>query len=201
MQIAVDLARTGAGPGQRVAGSVAPLEDCYRPDLSPAEAGEEHQELAQALARSGVDLLICETFPHLGEAVLAVKACVETGLETWAALTPGPEADLLTPSELARGAQQAREAGASVVLVNCVSAALAGPYVDSLADQGQPFGVYANAGAPEACLGWETEAGEAAAAYGVFAAQWLARGACVVGSCCGTGPAHIEALATLLEGP
>src|SRR5262245_32300435 len=34
---AVSVARAEAPVGQRVAGSIAPLEDCYRPDLSPVD--------------------------------------------------------------------------------------------------------------------------------------------------------------------
>ena len=43
----------------RVAGSIAPVMDCYRPDLSPGEAARaEHRELVELLAEMGheVDL-------------------------------------------------------------------------------------------------------------------------------------------------
>ena len=94
---AVALCRQAVGPDRRVAGSLAPLEDCYRPDRSAPNPGPEHAELAQALAAAGVDLLLCETFPHRGEAVAAVRAAVATGLPTWVAFTAGPGADLASP--------------------------------------------------------------------------------------------------------
>ncbi len=52
---AIDLARGAVPAGQRVAGSIAPLEDCYRPDLSPPNPRPEHRELARALAAAGAD--------------------------------------------------------------------------------------------------------------------------------------------------
>src|SRR6185436_730655 len=120
---AVAIARAAVPAGHRVAGSLAPLEDCYRPDLSPADPRAEHRELARALAAAGVDLLLCETFPHVGEALIAVEEAVATGIATWVSFTAGPEANLLFPDDVARGAREAAARGAQAVLVNCVPAA------------------------------------------------------------------------------
>src|SRR5712692_6701879 len=56
-RLAVREAREAASGRARVAGSIAPLEDCYRPDLrqSPAQASREHLEHARALAEAGRD--------------------------------------------------------------------------------------------------------------------------------------------------
>ena len=197
---AVRLARAAVPPGHRVAGSVAPLEDCYRPDLSPARPEPEHRELAEVLADEGVDLLLCETFPHVGECLAAVRACAATGVETWAALTAGPGADLLSPEQLAEGARAARDAGAALVLVNCVPAPETRRFVEALARRGLPFGAYANAGRRSAGLGWEGQRADGPARYAALAEQWVALGAAAVGGCCGTGPAHIRAVARALGG-
>jgi S-methylmethionine-dependent homocysteine/selenocysteine methylase len=190
-----------------IAGSIAPLQDCYRPDLSPAAtdpdaAREEHAALARVLVDAGVDLLLVETFGHVGECLIGVEQAVRAGqkaeraIPVWAALTPGFRCDLLTPSELAAGAKRAIEAGAAAVLVNCVPAARAIDYVRALADvaQGMPVGVYANAGRAEDTMGWTSEP-IAAQRYADLAATWIDAGATIVGGCCGTGPGHVEELA------
>jgi len=197
---AVALARDAIPPGHRVAGSIAPLGDCYRPDESPADPRPEHRELARTLAAAGVDLLLCETFPHVGEGLVAVEEAVATGIETWASFTAGPNADLLTPSEIEAGAREAVRRGARAVLVNCIAARRTLPYVARLAELGVPFGAYANAGAADEGLGWTAPTADAAPAYAEVARSWLARGATLVGGCCGTGPAHIEALGRLRVG-
>lgn len=197
---AVALAREAVPPGHRVAGSLAPIEDCYRPDLSPPDPRPEHREAARALAEAGVDLILCETFPHVGEALVAVEEAVATGIPTWAAFTAGPDADLLDPEAVARGAREAVARGARAVLVNCVPAARTLPYVERLARCGVPFGAYSNAGAPEEGLGWTAagpDARRAARAYAAEARRWIEAGATIVGGCCGTGPEHIAALAAL----
>lgn len=200
---AVALARAAVPAGHLVAGSVAPLEDCYRPDLSPADPRPEHRELSRALCAAGVDLILCETFPHVGEGLVAVEEAVATGLPVWASFTAGPSADLLTPEEVGRAAREAAARGAAAVLVNCVPAARTLAYVEALAEalggSGVAFGAYANAGAPEEGLGWDRartgEALEAAArAYAMLARGWIEAGATIVGGCCGTGARHIAAV-------
>lgn len=191
---AVALARRCAGPGQAVAGSIAPLEDCYSPQLSPPNPGPEHAELARVLAEAGADLLLCETFPHVGEALAAVEAAVATGRETWVAFTAGPEGDLLTPAAVGAAAREAVARGASAVLINCVPAARTLFHIERLADVGVPFGGYANAGHVSEGLGWEAPTADAAERYADLAETWVAAGATLIGGCCGTSPAHIEAL-------
>lgn len=193
---AVELARAAVPTSARVAGSLAPVEDCYRPDLSPLEgAREEHRQLARTLAEAGCDLLLCETFPVAREAWVAVEECVATGVETWAAFTAGPDGTLLTPEAMHAAARGALERGASCILVNCTPAALTLPYVEALAALGGRVGAYANAGHPDDALGWTAADVPAAARYVDLAETWRRAGASVLGGCCGTGPAHCAALA------
>ena len=191
---AVKLARSAVPPQHLIAGGVAPLEDCYRPDLSPGKQGrEEHKELARLLASEGVDLLLCETFSHVGEALAAVEECVATGVETWVSFTSGPENNLLTLEDVVAGAKEAVQRGARAVLVNCIPASKTLPYVERLASLGVPCGAYANAGDPDEGLGWR-EGSNGARAYADLAALWIEAGATLIGSCCGTGPEHIAEL-------
>lgn len=191
---AVALVREAA-PHGRCAGSMAPLEDCYRPDLSPgARSAAEHRELARVLAAAGVHLLLCETFANPLEAAVAVEEAARTGIETWVAFTAGPNADLMTPAGMRDAAVTCIGAGARAVLVNCTPASRTLDFVSALGDLGVPFGAYANAGAESEGMGWSSDTRKAAAAYLAHAREWIAAGATIVGGCCGTGPAHIAAL-------
>ena len=193
---AVRLARQSVPEDHRIAGSMAPIADCYRPDLSPANPRPDHRALALVLAEAGVDLLLCETFPHVDEARIAVEEAVATGVETWVALTAGHGADLLTPLALAEGAARAVDAGASAVLVNCVPASRTLPYVQALAQLGVPFGAYANAGHPDEGVGWRSGP-PGPERYLAWARTWVDCGATLIGGCCGTGPDHIAALKSM----
>lgn len=212
---AVAIARRAVPSAHRVAGSLAPALDCYRPDLSPPDARADHEAMARALADAGVDLILCETFPHALEALAAVEAATPTGLPVWAALTAGPGGDLMSPGAMREAARRLVEAGASALLCNCVAATRTRAYVEALAGLGVPVGAYANAGSPDEGLGWTDAApGEIALAaptpddgrrdravdaYAREAATWLDAGATIVGGCCGTSPRHIGALARLVS--
>ncbi|NOY24432.1 MAG: homocysteine S-methyltransferase family protein [Oligoflexia bacterium] len=197
LQRAVSLARQAVPSTHRVAGSLAPLEDCYSPWLSPSDPRPEQRELAQALAAAQVDVILVETFPHVGEALSAVDEAVDTGLATWVSFTPGPDGKLLSPIEVRAAATQAVQRGARAILVNCLPALTAHRWLVPLLDLGLgvPVGVYANAGHADHGLGWGADPVDAANRYADLAEGWVDAGASLVGSCCGTGLATIAALA------
>jgi len=196
---AVEIARSCVGASHRVAGSIAPLEDCYRPDLSPGRAGrEEHRAMARVLADAAVDLILCETFPLEEEAVVAVDEAVATGRETWVALTAGPSGQLMTTDAMRQAARACVAAGARAVLVNCVPATRTLAFLEAIHEGagGAAIGAYANAGAEEEGIGWGADAERAAARYAEMARTWMPAGASIVGGCCGTGVAHVRSIAS-----
>jgi S-methylmethionine-dependent homocysteine/selenocysteine methylase len=198
---AVALARDAVPKQHAIAGSLAPLEDCYRPDLSPPDAvsAREHREVARVLADAGVDLILCETFPSAREAAIAVAEAVRTGLPTWVALTAGPDASLMTPDAMEAAARMCASEGARALLVNCVPASKTLAYVERLGRLGLPVGAYANAGQAEEGIGWSRDDVEGPRAYAALARSWVLAGASIVGACCGTGPRHIAEMAQLLR--
>lgn len=192
---AVDLAKTGREGHSRcrIAGSIAPHADCYRPDLASTEAGPTHQALATVLAHTGVDLLLVETFPHIPEALAALEGALQTGIETWLSFTAGPSGDLLSPDDVHRGAEAAARMGASAVLVNCIPPGDISRFLPAMQGLSVPFGVYANAGSPSEGIGWSDPA-DGPRRYADFAEVWVDAGATIIGSCCGTGPRHTAEL-------
>ena len=190
---AVALTRSSTPIHHTIMGCIAPIADCYRPDLSPMNPGPEHQMMANHLALSGVDLILCETFPHIDEGLAAAQAALNTNTETWLSFTAGPNEDLLSIKEIRQGAARASEMGVSAILVNCVPAVNAHRYLDAISGHGIPFGIYANAGSPQDGIGWGSDK-DGAKRYAELATHWAEIGATLIGSCCGTGPAHIRAL-------
>jgi S-methylmethionine-dependent homocysteine/selenocysteine methylase len=73
---AVGVAASARGTGTAlVAGSMAPVEDCYRPDLVPSdeELRHEHRWLATELMRCGADRVLIETMNTSREALIALE--------------------------------------------------------------------------------------------------------------------------------
>lgn len=188
---AVALCREVVGQRVRIAGSIAPLEDCWHPERSPRDAHLEHKLISAALMDAGVDILLCETFSNMSEAMIAVECALETGLPVWASFTSGPFDTLSTPMLVARSAAEAVSLGVSAVLVNCIPAVKMLPYIQAIAALDVPIGVRANAGSPEDGIG---EPKQGPKRYLSLAHQWAEAGATLIGGCCGIGPAHIHAI-------
>jgi homocysteine S-methyltransferase len=72
--------------------------------------------------------------------------------------------------------------------------------LEVLAGGGLPFGVYANLGAPDDETGFRRSEAVSPRGFAAAAAEWVARGARLVGGCCGTTPGHIEAIWQSLRG-
>jgi len=219
--LAVGLARRAAAarPGRvLVVGSAPPLEDCYEPGRVPGAAAlaAEHAEHAEHLAAAGVDAILVETMNTVREAVAAARAARAVGLpclvsfvceappqparrepQASGAFTPAAAPALLGGEPLADALAAAASEGALAVLVNCVPAASADACLPALRAAGPPWGVYPNLGAPGIAGPWVDEPCPPAE-FAARAAAWLADGARITGGCCGTGPAHIEAIARRL---
>ena len=194
--LAVRLARES---GVAVAGSMAPVEDCYRPDLRPAAevALREHRQMARALADAGCDLLLVETVAAADEGLAAVQAAVETGLPTWVAAMAMPDGRMRSGDDLRAFFREARSAGAVAALINCVPCDGVDRGLDAAAESGLPFGAYAHMGEVDPEAGWPATPVLSPAEYAARASRWLERGARIAGGCCGTTPAHIAALSRL----
>ena len=213
-QAAVALARRAiaqAGAQALVAGSVAPLEDCYRPDLVPGQEAleREHDQLAQTLARAGVDLILIETMGSARELRAAAQAAKATGLPWMASMIcagasgprpPGP-GQLLSGEPLLDSARELAELGASALLVNCVPVDDVAGHLRELAQvPHMPLGAFANVGHIAADGDWSPPDTIDAPAYARAAANWRKLGASIVGGCCGTTPEHVRELRRQLGG-
>ncbi len=199
-RLAVDLARQGA-PGRPVLGSAPPLEDCYRPDLTPETSSleREHAEHAAHLAAAGVDAILVETHPTVREAREATRAAAGVGLPALASLVCDAEGRLLSGEELGPALDAVAEAGAIAAGVNCLPPHAVAGCLPALRGCGLPFLVSANLGAPLADgrgARSDDATPEEFAAHGTE--SWRA-GATLVGGCCGTTPDHLRALAVELE--
>ncbi|MEE2829713.1 MAG: homocysteine S-methyltransferase family protein [Myxococcota bacterium] len=199
---AVEIARQAVPEGHRVAGSLSPLEDCYRPDRTPdlQLCRKEHSRFARGLVEAGVDLILCETFPHPGEALAALDAALEHDLPVWLSLTQGPNGELMEEGVLVETLAEAARRGAEAVLVNCSPLATIQSALERLAPLELTFGAYGNVGMPCPEQGWINPGDADAASYSEAVRSWLATGATLVGGCCGTSTEHIAAISALVQG-
>jgi S-methylmethionine-dependent homocysteine/selenocysteine methylase len=199
--LAVRLAHQAAAtPGREafVAGSLSPLEDCYRPDLVPDDAAlaNEHGAQARFLAEAGVDLILCETHNTIREAVAAARAAKATGLPVVVSLVTDGAGRLLSGEPIEDAAAALLSVGVDALGINCVPARRLGDDLARLAaaSPGRPLAAYGNLGLPTDGPGWRFAEDLPPEDYAREAVGWLDLGARIVGGCCGTTPAHTRAL-------
>jgi S-methylmethionine-dependent homocysteine/selenocysteine methylase len=201
--LAVGLAREAVtrASGARdvmVAGALAPLEDCYRPDLMPeaAVAEREHAEQAVRLARRGVDLILIETMNSIAEAKAAMRGAKPTGLPVLVSFLCRNARELWSGERIEDAVRAVELLNPEAILVNCVAPDIAADLVAEMARVTRlPLGCNPNAGEPDLERGiWNFDPSWTPTRFAEAAALWVARGAQLVGGCCGTGPDHIRAL-------
>ncbi len=209
--LAIRLAREAIAEAERsdalVAGSIAPLEDCYLPNFEVPEAAavDEHRERISNLAAAGVDFLLIETMPTSDEAVLALRAARETGLPSvvsfvCAPLDEGDSARLLSGQPLREAVASVEPLEPAAILVNCAAPPVVHAAIEELRSvTRRPFGGYANVGHVDDDVGWSSSGGLSGAVYAAAASAWLDLGARMIGGCCGTNPAHTAALRAMID--
>jgi homocysteine S-methyltransferase len=189
------------GEGLRVAGSIAPVEDCYSPDLVPSddELAEEHAILARNLADAGVDLILVETQNTTREAVAAARAARATGKPLWVSFTLDDENRLLSGESLPDAVRAVLPFEPQAILVNCIPVKQVASALKGLRSATPPhvaMGAYGNVGHVDETVGWTLTNAVSPEAYAEAAREWRDLGATIIGGCCGTTPEHIRAVAS-----
>lgn len=198
-----ELARTCAGEEVFVAGAIGPLGVKLEPygTVTPAEAEEAFREQAEGLLAGGVDLFLLETFADLNEIVVALRAVRSLSDKPLVAqMTFGDDGRTLLGAIPEKVAARLLEEGADVVGANCS----VGPQpmlevvqrmhaAGALRISAQP-----NAGVPRLVEGRYIYL-SSPEYHAEFARRFIAAGACIVGGCCGTTPAHIRAVANAVR--
>jgi S-methylmethionine-dependent homocysteine/selenocysteine methylase len=190
--VAIAARNEASDAGTLIAGSMAPVEDCYRPDLVPPddELRGEHRWLATEMLRAGIDVVLIETMNTTREARIALEEVQTLGGRAWVSFVCGADARLLSGESVADAARAVESDGAEAVLVNCtpvlateLSLAVIGEACDG------PVGAYPNLER----RGRRSDEGPEA--FAATLVRWHDElGASILGGCCGTRPEHVAAL-------
>lgn len=190
-------------PDVLIAGSDAPVEDCYSPDLVPtdAELFEEHREHIGWLVEAGCDFVLIETMNTLREAREACSAAAGFERPFMVSLVTDPSGEkILSGESLYDAAKELHCFGPAAILTNCSAPAAVLRATGILADlraelnASWRFGGYANSGEPDPVLGWEFVHIVPVDEFVAATRRMRSLGATVIGSCCGTTPEYTRGM-------
>lgn len=191
-----------------IAGQIGPRGDAYRPDeaLSAAEAEDFHAPQIEDLARGEVDFLMAQTLPAVSEALGLARALAKTGLHYLVSFVVRAEGTLLDGTPIAEAiARIDGEVGRppTAYTINCVHPAVFRTALERVADDSpvahsRIIGLHANTSprTPEELDGLEEIDTQEPEPFGEE--MWRLRGTfgtTILGGCCGTTTAHMEAIA------
>jgi methionine synthase I (cobalamin-dependent)/5,10-methylenetetrahydrofolate reductase len=207
-------ARDVAGQEVFIAGAVGPTGQLNIPlanDDDPRLVALRgvFREQIEALVERGVDLLILETFANLIELRQAVLAAREVGgVPLVAQVTFGEDGQMLSGTTPTAAALTLAALDVDVLGVNC-SIGPAG-ILDAVEEMRQALQALGTDGEQQMYLSAQPNAGlptrvenrflyvSTPRYFGEYARRFAEAGVRIIGGCCGTTPAHIEAMRTAL---
>ncbi len=207
VEAAVRLCREGIALAELdrstwVLGSLAPVEDCYRPDQVPDDEAlrVEHAAHASLLAGAGVDGFLVETMCTVRECVAAVAAARDTGLPVVASVVCRVDGNLLSGESWEDLVVALEPHAPDALMVNCTGLPGTVAAIPRLrAAWPGRWGASVNVGSADPVVGWAAGADLSLDTYVAGARVWWGEEAAIVGSCCGTNPAWTRGLRAVLD--
>lgn len=182
-----------------IAGSVAPAEDCYSPELVPPdeELFDDHRRHIDNLYEAHVDILLIETMNTIREAAIALSYAKQTGLPVLVSFICKDPEHLLSGEPLEKAVEKCKTLKPDAIMINCVDVNLMERNLEALHSLTKlPIGAYANV----LKKGHATEFDVKPEDHAKYVKEWVERFQLkIVGGCCGTTPKHIQKLRELLS--
>jgi homocysteine S-methyltransferase len=199
-KIACDLAKQAVGNKKvTIAGSVAPIEDCFSPQLYPDAqiAEKDHYAHIKNLKEGGVDFILAETMISIKEALVVLTQAKKLKIPVMVSFALNRDGNILNGDNLIRALKAVSKYKPLAFLINCTTLDIIEKVIDSVLASAQiPIGVYPNFGPP--IKGKFTEY----LTPDKFVQTMLRlsnKGVKILGGCCGTQPTHIAALAKRIK--
>jgi len=198
---AVEIAREAAGDRAYVAGDIGPLGEFLAPlgKITYEQAVEIFAEQAAALAEAGADVLYIETMSDLNEVRAAVEGARQAGygIPTFATLSFDSHGRTNMGVRPEQAAETLLALGVNAFGANCgATLEMTEGAVAKMHETAPQASLIAkpNAGMPH-MVGQEVVYDATPEDMAEYARRFVALGARVVGACCGSTPAHIQAIA------
>lgn len=207
VNLAVQLAKKAVDRKEiLIGGSIGPLGHLLKPlgDLDVAAAKENYLELVKAFANGGVDFLVIETQYDINEVKIAIEACqIGSSLPIVCSFSYDRGTRTMMGVKPAQAASELEKSGISLIGINCGKSLE--DNLKCLTELHQstnlPIWFKPNAGLPEVDEAGNTIYSISPEEMGQQVKKWISAGAAIIGGCCGTSPAHLEAIAKSARQP
>lgn len=202
-QVAIRLAREAIGLHPvYLAASIGPLGIVNDEAKSQSlDRSEIFREQIETILDAGVDLVFFETFQDFEEIQIALKTLrgLDKEIPVVCSMVCSEEGRLSSSLPIVQAFPELIQEGANVVGVNCVTGPNAMIRILKRVPSHWLLSAFPNAGYPYYHEG-RFIYNATPEYFGLAAAEFAAQGACLVGGCCGVGPAHIREMVKAVAG-
>ena len=185
-----------------IAGSVAPLEDCYEPSHFPGKeiAKKEFRLIIDRIIRKGVDILLFETMGNYEEIESALQVSNHIDIQRWLSIVLKNKNSILDGTELQKVVELANKNKIDMVLINCTPVNIISEALDIfLGYRKGKWGVYPNAGENMPTKDGEFVSKLDDESFCKAIQDYITLGASVVGSCCGSTPNTVRKISNMIK--
>jgi|TARA_B100000809_G_C15117516_1_gene523015 homocysteine S-methyltransferase len=196
MHSAISIAKRSANKSIKILGSIAPLEDCYSPQLFPGveNAKNEFSIIAKWLKEGGIDGYILETMNNITETQICLEVIQDYKLPVWVSFNLLDSYRIQSGETLENAINMTTNFDVDCILLNCNPVERTQEALKIISNQCSIWGIYPNLG-----IGEPSPDGVISKYYSDDEFLKLCKnaidlGASVVGGCCGTSPRHIKIL-------
>ena len=198
LKSAIKIAKNAANTNTKILGSIAPLEDCYRPDLFPGNetAKKEFAELGKWFNEENIDIFLLETMNNLEETITAIDAIKDFNIPLWVSFVLKDSNHILSGELLSETLKTLKNIDCvKHILLNCNPLPKTKDALKIMSNNcSSPWGIYPNLGIGEPSPDGNIENIYSDKEFLEIIEASIKLGATIVGGCCGSSPKHINLL-------
>ena len=194
---AVFQAKKASNNKCKVLGSIAPLEDCYSPNLFPGAniAKNEFIQLGKWFKDSEIDILLLETMNSIIETKTCLDAISTYNLPIWVSFVLKNDEHILSGETLSDAIQLVNNYNVDTVLINCNPLKRTENALSIISNNWKKrWGIYPNLGVGEPSPDGNIKEIHSDEEFLHTYKNAIKLGASVIGGCCGSTPKHIKLL-------
>lgn len=182
-----------------VSGSNPPAEDCYQTErtLTNLELYDNHSHHIDLLMQCGVDFILNETQSHMDEIEIISEYCSSNKYPFIISLFFNNDLKLLSGEDVSFALNYIKEFAPICIMFNCIHYEQLEKLLDTV-ELNYDWGFYLNCGGTdysESNLSCEITP----KSYGEIIKRLVIKQPSIIGSCCGSSPAHTKILREIID--
>ena len=193
---AVNIAKVAANHSVKILGSIAPLEDCYSPEIYPGAeiAKEEFTLFTNWLNDAGIDGFILETMNNIQETTICLEVIKKFKLPVWVSFNLLNSSHIKSGEKLKEAIKITSKFDVECILLNCNPIERTRESMKIISKNFSKWGIYPNLGIGEPSPDGVISDYYTDEDFINICKDAINLGASIIGGCCGSSPRHIKLL-------